>query len=106
MDGGFVLKLPTLQNKQSDLGKKEMTSSGRHLEISYIGYLTQELKVGNQANLQITLKEDLQNLEEVVVVGYGAQKKVNMTGAVSSLDLNLVKGDRSTHKLVSRFLGY
>ena len=56
------------------------------LVISFIGYKTQEIKVGDQTNFTIQLKEDTQALEEVVVVGYGVQKKVNLTGAVASVD--------------------
>ena len=54
---------------------------GATLVISYIGYTTQEVATGNQANFNITLKEDNALLEEVVVVGYGVQKKKLVTGA-------------------------
>ena len=53
------------------------------LEISYIGYLSQTIKVGASTNLNIVLKEDTQALDEVVVVGYGVQKKSVMTAAIS-----------------------
>lgn len=54
------------------------------LVVSFIGYQTQEIEVkGNERNLQIILKEDTELLDEVVVVGFGTQKKVNLTGAVS-----------------------
>ncbi|WP_028906667.1 SusC/RagA family TonB-linked outer membrane protein [Xylanibacter ruminicola] len=56
-------------------------SPGATLVISYIGYETQEIKVGNQSNFSITLKEDNAQLDEVVVVGYGTQKKKLVTGA-------------------------
>lgn len=59
--------------------------SGTTLVVSYIGYKTEEVAVGNKHNLRITLKEDSETLEEVVVVGYGTQKKVNLTGAVSQV---------------------
>ena len=55
------------------------------LVISYIGYLTKEIPIGKGNTLKISLQEDTQALEEVVVVGYGTQKKVNLTGAVSSV---------------------
>jgi len=58
-------------------------SSNETLEISYVGYATMNVKAGN-APLNITLKENSQNLNEVVVVGYGTQKKVNLTGAIST----------------------
>lgn len=53
--------------------------------VSYIGYISQEVKVGNKTRLDILLKEDSQALDEVVVVGYGTQKKVNLTGAVTAV---------------------
>ena len=56
---------------------------GATLEVSYIGYLTQTVKVNSKDNLSITLKEDTKALDEVVVVGYGTQKKVNLTGAIN-----------------------
>lgn len=59
---------------------------GATLQISYIGYANQEIKVGNQKTLSITLKEDSKALEELVVVGYGVQKKVTTSGAVTKLE--------------------
>ena len=58
---------------------------GTELEVSYIGYKPQTVKVGN-GNLTVTLTEDAKALEEVVVVGFGTQKKVNLTGAVEVID--------------------
>lgn len=55
------------------------------LEVSYIGYKTLQVKVNGQTSLTITLKEDAQALEEVVVVGYGVQRKSDLTGAVTSI---------------------
>lgn len=55
------------------------------LQVSYIGYLSVTIPVDNQTTVAIHLKEDTQNLEEIVVVGYGTQKKVNLTGSVSSI---------------------
>lgn len=57
-------------------------SPGATLLISYIGYISQEVKVGSSRTLKITLLEDAQTLDEVVVVGFGTQKKVNLTGSV------------------------
>ena len=56
-------------------------SPGATIVISYVGYETQEIKVGNQSKFNITLKEDNAQLDEVVVVGYGVQKKKLVTGA-------------------------
>lgn len=56
------------------------------LEISYIGYTTQEVKVGKQQSLNITLREDHKSLDEVVVVAFGTQKKSNLTASVATVD--------------------
>lgn len=58
-------------------------SSDAILQVSYIGYLTQEIPVGNQAQIDVILKEDTQTLDEVVVVGYGTMKKSDVTGSIS-----------------------
>ncbi len=55
------------------------------LEISFIGFAMQEVKVGKQREILTILKEDAQSLEEVVVVGYGSQKKVSLVGSVQSV---------------------
>lgn len=52
------------------------------LVFTYIGYLTQEVPVNNRTSINVTLEEDSKSLEEVVVVGYGTQKKTNLTGSV------------------------
>lgn len=59
-------------------------AAGAIIQISYIGFETQELKASD--NLRIKLKEDTEVLDEVVVVGFGTQKKVNLTGSVSVVD--------------------
>lgn len=66
------------------------------LHISYIGYLDQQVKVGNQTMLRIILKEDTQTLDEVVVVGYGTMKKSDITGSVASVRLDDLKQGAST----------
>ena len=70
MDGNFVLDV----------------NNGDILQVSFIGYVTQDIKYTGQATLTVNLVEDTQKLEEVIVVGYGTQKKVNMTGAVAQID--------------------
>lgn len=72
MDGNFSLK---------------NISKGNVLVVSYIGYQPQRLTIdGNQTTFRIMLTEDTQTLDEVVVVGFGTQKKVNLTGAVATVD--------------------
>jgi TonB-dependent SusC/RagA subfamily outer membrane receptor len=61
------------------------------LIFSYIGYQAQEISIGNQAVINITLQTDLSTLSEVVVVGYGEQRKSDLTGAITS-----VKGEDVT----------
>lgn len=67
IDGNFVLEVP----------------KGASIVVSYIGYNTRELIINTNSNYEVVLTEDTQNLEEVVVVGYGTQKKVNLTGSVA-----------------------
>lgn len=55
------------------------------LEYSYIGMTKQEVKVNGQSTINITLKEDVADLEEVIVVGYGTQKKIHLTGSVATV---------------------
>lgn len=62
-------------------------SDGAILVFSSIGFLPQEVKVGEETSLFITLKEDSKALDEIVVVGYGEQKRSNVTGAVASVNV-------------------
>ena len=63
------------------------------LEISYIGYITKEVPVGNQTNINVMLSEDSRALEEVVVVGYGTMEKKQVTSSVTSLSAgDMMKG--------------
>ena len=69
----------------------EGVSANDVLVISYIGYLSQEVPVGNQSMIKVTLKEDTQTLDEVVVVGYGTMKKSDVTGSIA-----VAKGEELT----------
>lgn len=72
VDGNFLLKNVT---------------KGNELTVSFIGYLSQSIAItGNQTTFRIELEEDTQILDEVVVVGFGTQKKANLTGAVATVD--------------------
>lgn len=66
--------------------------SGSSLEVSCIGYET--VSVAASENLSVTLREDTQFLDEVVVVGFGTQKKVNMTGSVAAVDVDKAFGSK------------
>lgn len=63
----------------------EGVNKGDIIQISYVGYRTQEIKYTGQSVLKVDLKEDTQMLDEIVVVGYGTQKKANLTGAVAQV---------------------
>lgn len=75
MDGRFVIE----------------ASVGSTLEISYLGYATKSIKVGNKDIVSVILEENSEALEEVVVVGYGTQRKVNLTGAVSQVSSEVLE---------------
>lgn len=78
IDGNFTINLP----------------ANATLSISYIGYITQEIQVGYQTSFKVVLKDDTKTLDEIIVVGYGSQKKANLTGAVSSVKMDEALGDR------------
>lgn len=77
IDGRFVLDAP----------------KNAVLQITYIGFTSQDVKIGNKKEIVVTLAEDTETLDEVVVVGYGTQKKVNLTGAVGNVSMKDI-GDR------------
>lgn len=81
-------------------GNFTLTVSGNELQISYIGYLPQVVKVqSGVTSYNVTLKEDTKTLDEVVVIGYGTQKKVNLTGAVASVSTDDIKDRVQTNVL-------
>lgn len=92
--GANVVEKGTMNGIITDINGKFALDvvSGATLVISYIGYTTIEVPVANKENLTITLKEDTETLEEVVVVGYGTQKKVNLTGAVETVNTKSLEG--------------
>ena len=85
--GVSILVKGTSNGTVTDLDGKFSLSAemGNMLQISYVGYISQEVKVESDKLLRIIMEEDTKKLEEVVVVGYGTQKKVNLTGAVSAV---------------------
>lgn len=78
IDGSYTINTNSLQGR---------------LVFSYIGFLTKEEAIDGKTNINVQLAEDTQALEEVVVVGYGTQKKVNLTGSISSISAKSL-GDR------------
>ena len=70
-------------------GKFSLNVEGEDVVVfSYIGYTTQEIRANDPKIVKVILVEDSETLDEVVVVGYGSQKKENLTGAVSSVNVN------------------
>lgn len=65
--------------------KISLKGTSKTLIFTYVGYITKEIAVGNQSNINVALAVDSKGLEEIVVVGYGTQKKVTITGATSSI---------------------
>lgn len=62
-----------------------LSSSNPELRISYVGYVTQDVAVNGQSSIQIILQENSEMLDEIVVIGYGIQKKSDLTGAISQV---------------------
>ena len=87
--GANIVIKGTTNGTISDLDGKftlENVPTNAILQISYIGYLPQEITVGSQSSYNIMLKEDSQSLDEVVVVGYGTVRKADLAGSVAVLD--------------------
>ncbi|MDO5980260.1 SusC/RagA family TonB-linked outer membrane protein [Flavivirga spongiicola] len=95
LPGASVLVKGTTNGAQTDFdGKFTLTTNGNTiLIVSYLGFVTKEVSVDRQTQITIKLEEDISNLDQVVVVGYGAVKKSDLTGSVSSVkaeDINAV----------------
>lgn len=80
-------------------------TKGDVLIYSYVGYVSQEIEVASQSNINVRLLEDTQAIEEVVVVGYGTQKKVNLSGSVSSVNIGEMAESRPITNLSSALYG-
>ncbi|MDR1783078.1 MAG: TonB-dependent receptor [Dysgonamonadaceae bacterium] len=81
---------------------------GASLQVVYIGYVTQRIVIGNRTVFNITLEEDAQALEEIVVVGYGTQKKESLSGSVTSInseDINATKTENLLTNLQGKMPG-
>ncbi|WP_186754163.1 SusC/RagA family TonB-linked outer membrane protein [Echinicola salinicaeni] len=86
--GATVLEKGTSNGTATDIDgnfKLELSSQNPILNVSFIGYTSKEVEVGNASELTISLAEDISQLEEVVVVGYGTQKRSDITGSVASV---------------------
>lgn len=82
-----------------------VAKSGNVIEISYIGYKPASIVLGDESLVEVTMEEDALLVEDVVVVGFGTQKKVNLTGAVSSVKMDDVLGERPISNVKSALQG-
>ncbi len=111
LPGVSVLLKGSSQGTSSDInGDWELSvpDKGAILVFSFVGFTTQEITVGSQSAINVTMAADIRGLEELVVVGYGAQKKVNLTGAitsVNSVDLNNQSASNLSNTLAGRAPG-
>lgn len=89
----IVVKGSTVGTVSDGEGKFQLRVSGEGaiLVFSYVGYVTQEITVGNRSQIDLALAPDSKSLDEVVVVGYGTAKKRDITGAVARADINAFK---------------
>ena len=88
LPGANIIEKGTSNGVQTDFDGKfslEVKDQNATIIISYIGFVSQEIKINNQSKLAIVLQEDAANLDEVVVVGYGSVKKRELTGSVTSM---------------------
>lgn len=94
LPGASVLEKGTVNGVITDFDGKftlKVKNKDAILVISYVGFATQEIPVNGKTNLNIILKEDTDSLDEVVIVGFGRQKKISLTGAVSTVDMEDMK---------------
>ncbi len=94
LPGATVIEKGTTNGVQTDFDGNfsiDVSQTNAILMISYIGFASQEVSIGNQTFVTITLQEDTAKLDEVVVVGYGAQKKSDLTGSVGTLDAEKIQ---------------
>ena len=88
LPGVTIIEKGTNNGTTSDFdGNYTLTTSGQDavLVFTYIGFLTQEIPVGTSSTIDVQLIEDVQGLEEVVVTGYGTQKKATLTGSIATI---------------------
>ena len=94
LPGANILEKGTTNGTQTDFdGNFSLTVANQNatLVISYIGFTTQEIALNGQSTLTLQLEESAAALDEVVIVGYGVQKKVNLTGSVATVDGDMLE---------------
>lgn len=99
--GATVMEIGTSNGTATDMdGNFSLKCNPKAtLRISFIGYQTQDVKLNGRNSINVLLESDVQMLQDVVVVGYGVQKKVNLTGAVSSVSTEDIEGKPTVNVL-------
>jgi len=111
LPGATIVEKGTKNGTQTDFDGKytlKVSSSTTTLLVSYLGFQNKQIKVAGRKTINITLQDDVSTLDEIVVVGYGTQKKVNVTGAVQTVSFAEVVNQPVTNSgqlLYGRFSG-
>lgn len=98
--GVNIIEKGTANGTQTDFDGKftiEINEENPVLVFSYVGYETQEILIEGKTNLTVVLKEQTSSLDEVVIVGYGRQKKVTLTGAVSDIKTEEIQESKTAN---------
>lgn len=106
--GANIMEKGTTNGVVTDAdGKYVITVKGGNatLAVSCIGYLSQEIAVGNRGIINVTLAEDTEMLEETVVIGFGTQKKVNLSGSISTVNVDKMTESRPITNIGSALVG-
>ena len=98
MPGASVVVKGTTTGTTTDMDGKFSLSVPENsvLVISFVGYLTEEITIGEQTDVDVTLLPDIAKLEEIVVIGYGVQKKSLVTGSIAKVDEKDLENSVST----------
>jgi len=111
LPGATIIEKGTQNGTQTDFdGNFQLSVSNKNatLVVSFVGFSTKEVPLSNQKNLTITLETDAAALDEVVVIGYGTQKKTDVTGAISSIsgeDINSTKEGNAFNAMAGKVAG-
>ncbi len=111
MIGVNVVEKGTLNGTVTDINGNftlNVVSPGSVLVFSYVGYITQEITIGERRQFTVVMQEDLESLQEIVVVGYSTQAKKDITGSVTVVntkDLLAASGSSATQQLQGKAAG-
>ncbi len=104
LPGASVVLQGTTTGIQTDFDgnyRLENVPSNGTLVFSYVGFTTQNIPITNRTTIDVTLQEDTQSLDEVVVVGYGTQKKADLTGSIATVDAEEIEKTPSANPVQS-----